>query len=246
MLLLRVTNIDWTDLNSQSFVLGWIFLWTALCSLPFKQWALSSNTKEKGQTCCCIQSHSCGQGKGGLRECLLDLQWKVNEQRSWAKLFFFWPASSSDLFFVASIRMDGRRGDLHGREELWWKLAMSTLPFTGSFHPWQVQIIFGTSNNMLEKNNCYATTFYEISFTLIADLLCYAICRIVIVSLTGIKKNWRVSLLFVVETLFYIKLWVLLHGFPCDFNSQGNFCMYLNQYDLLYLRQNMSDGLKIQ
>lgn len=34
---------------------------------------------------------------------------------------------------------------------------------------------------------CYATGFYETSFTLIADLVCYATCRIVIVSLTGKK-----------------------------------------------------------
>lgn len=45
------------------------------------------------------------RGKGEMRECLLDLQWKVNEQRSWAKLFLFmagqqqWPP-----FFSFSLR----------------------------------------------------------------------------------------------------------------------------------------------
>lgn len=31
--------------------------------ITFKQWTLSSDTKEKGQSCGCSQSHSCGQGE---------------------------------------------------------------------------------------------------------------------------------------------------------------------------------------
>lgn len=50
----------------------------------------------------------------------------------------------------------------------------STLPFTESLYPEQVQIISGTSKNKLEKEPVLRNSFYEISFTLIADsvLLC--------------------------------------------------------------------------
>lgn len=45
----------------------------------------------------------------------------------------------------------------------------STLPFTGSLH--SIQIISGTSKNILEKEHVLRNRFYDISFTLIADLV---------------------------------------------------------------------------
>lgn len=43
------------------------------------------------------------RGKGELRECLLDLQWKVNEQRSWAKLFLFMTSQQQWPFFFLFV-----------------------------------------------------------------------------------------------------------------------------------------------
>lgn len=85
--------------------------------------------------------------KGELRECLLDLQWKMNEQRSRAKLLLFLffyifsplfdqPAAMAPFIFfsfflsffsfaVNLLERIGRRGDLCRREELWWKAATS-------------------------------------------------------------------------------------------------------------------------
>lgn len=66
-ILLVVTNIDGALLNGQIVLSGWNF--------PCPRFPFASNSghylptqKEKGQTRCCIQSHSCGQGKGELRE----------------------------------------------------------------------------------------------------------------------------------------------------------------------------------
>lgn len=78
--------------------------------------------------------------KGELRECLLDLQWKMNEQRSRAKLLLFLffyifsplfdqPAAMAPFIFfsfflsffsfaVNLLERIGRRGDLCRREEL--------------------------------------------------------------------------------------------------------------------------------
>lgn len=120
-----------------------------------------------------------------------------------------WP-----FFFGASIRRNRRwrwrGGDLEKKEELWWKVALSAQPFTGSYHPEQVQIIFGTSKNILEKNTCYVTSFYKFSCTLIADLVCYATFHIVIVSQTGIKI-WCELPLSIVDSLILNKgtvMWI--------------------------------------
>lgn len=114
--------------------------------------------KEKGQTCCCIQSHSCGQGKGELREnaCwICNGKWMNKEVEP--SFSFFGQRAAMAFFFVASIRMDGRRRrrrtrrrrrqDLYAREELWWKPAMRTLPaihwkfstLTGSNYFWDIK-----------------------------------------------------------------------------------------------------------
>ena len=65
------------------------------------------------------------RGKGELRECLLDLQWKVNEQRSWAKFFLFLASQQQWPFFFflcgASIRMDGRRRRRRRRSRGRWR-----------------------------------------------------------------------------------------------------------------------------
>lgn len=47
----------------------------------------------------------------------------------------------------------------------------STLPFTGSLYSEQVQMISGTSKNILEKEHVLRNRFYEISLTSIADLV---------------------------------------------------------------------------
>lgn len=77
--------------------------------------------------------------------CLLDLQWKANEQRIWAKLFFFWPASSNSLLFFplffsifVSINVDGREEEEEEKEGNLYYIEktedMSRLPFTGCFY----------------------------------------------------------------------------------------------------------------
>lgn len=142
----------------------------------------------------------------------------MNKEVEPSSSFFGQPAAMT-FFFGASIRRNRRRrwrwrgGDLEKKEELWWKVALSAQPFTGSYHPEQVQIIFGTSKNILEKNTCYVTSFYKFSCTLIADLVCYATFHIVIVSQTGIKI-WCELPLSIVEsrilnkgTVTWISLW---------------------------------------
>lgn len=118
------------------------------------------------------------RGKAEMGECLLDLQWKVNEQRSWAKLFSSWLASSSGplLFFLflsfcgESIETDRRwRGDLFekGRTAMETSHA-STLPLQ-VFILSEFKLFLGHQRINCQKN-VLRNSFYEISFTLIADL----------------------------------------------------------------------------
>lgn len=183
--------------------------------------------KEKRQTCCCSQSHSCGQGKRELRECLLDLQWKVNEERSWAKLFLFLTSQQQWPFFPfcgESIRMDGRRrrGDLYRREELWWKLAMSTLPFTGSPHSCKFELFLG-HQRIYWKRTCVMQQvlwdFFYINsrFGLLCNLW-YSDC------FTNWDKNWRVSLKSMVETLLCLTMATVTS--LCDLERMQLLCPY--------------------
>ena len=129
--------------------------------------------------------------------------------------FFFWPASSNGPFFFffavhllewmeeeeeeeveedeGNLYVRGRTAmeTRHEHTAIHWKSSS----LTGSNYFWD------TLKNILEKNTCYATGFffffffYEISFTLIADLVCYATCDIVIVSLTGLQSDMVETLL---------------------------------------------------
>lgn len=103
-------------------------------------------------------------------------------------LFSLWPASSSGplfslfFFFFLAVNLLKRIEDEEetcfvffcfflffkkGRTAMATSHA-STLPFTGSLYTEQVQIISGTSKNILEKEHVLCNRFNEISLTLIS------------------------------------------------------------------------------
>lgn len=100
--------------------------------------------------------------------------------------FSLWPASSSgplfSLFFFLAVNLLKRIDDKEetcfvsffflkkGRTAMGTSHA-STLPFTGSLYSEQVQMISGTSKNILEKKTCVAQqVLWDFSY-IIADLV---------------------------------------------------------------------------
>lgn len=80
----------------------------ALNSLHFKQWALSSNTKGERTDLLLYPKPQLWSGKRRAeRECLLDLQWKVNEQRRLSQAFLFLASQQqwSRFYFFFSVNL---------------------------------------------------------------------------------------------------------------------------------------------
>lgn len=210
MILLTVTNV----LNGQRGVSDWIFFFPLNCLksfLPFKQWALSSNTKEKGQTRCCIQSHSCGQGKRRAKRMPVGFAMESEWTKTLSQASLFLASRQQWPFFFFSSSLSPRLSERMEEEE---ETCMVGKNCDGNsprahrhslegFIPNRFRSFFrGTSKNILEKDQLLRNkSLYEVSFTLIADLVCYATCREVIVSLLG--QVWHVSLLSTMETLLY-------------------------------------------
>lgn len=149
-------------------------------------------------------------------------------RKKWSQAFslFDQPAAMAPFFSFfcgESIRMDGRRrGDLYRREELWWKLAMSTRPFTGRPHSCKFKLFLG-HQRIYWKRACVMQQvlwdFFYINsrFGLLCNLW-YSDC------FTNWDKNWRVSLKSMVETLLCLTMATVTS--LCDLQRMQLLCPY--------------------
>lgn len=100
----------------------------------------------------------------------------------------------------------------HEHTAIHWKFSS----LTGSNYFWDIKEYTGREQVLC---NSFFFFFYETSFTLIADLVCYATCHIVIVSLTGKKID-------VYSNNLTLKPWALLH-LLCDLERICNIIVHI-------------------
>lgn len=93
--------------------------------------------REKGQTCCCIQSHSCGQGRESWEDDCWIREWKVDEQKAEPSVSYFWPAGDDELFCEFNITNSRRKTEglqqekncdgnsSHESTAFYWTLSLS-------------------------------------------------------------------------------------------------------------------------
>ena len=208
--MLKITNIARALLNGP-FKLDVFYLELRFPS-PSNSGLYLQTQKEKGQTSCCIQSRSCGQGKRRAERMpvgfAMESEW--TKKLSQAFSFFGQPAAMALFFFFflcgASIRMDGRRRRRRRRSRRRRREPVcegkncdgnSPRAHCHSLEvliPNRFKLFLGhfkeyTGKEHVLRNRFFFFFFYKISFTLIADLVCYATCDIVIVSLTGLQSE---------------------------------------------------------
>lgn len=144
--------------------------WRALSGrITFKQWTLSSNTKEKGQSRGCSQSHSCGQGESRDERMPVGFAMESEWTKKLSQAFSLHgrPAAVAPFYFFPFLsaanllkRIEDEEETCFKKEELRWKQATRARCYPLQvFIPSEFKLFLGHQRINWKRNMCYATAF---------------------------------------------------------------------------------------
>lgn len=145
--------------------------WRALSvRITFKQWTLSSNTKEKGQSRGCSQSHSCGQGESGDERMPVGFAMESEWTKKLSQAFSLHgrPAAVAPFYFFLSFflsavnllkRIEDEEETCFKKEELRWKQATRARCYSLQVFILSEFKFLGRQRINWKRNTCYTTAF---------------------------------------------------------------------------------------